>query len=245
MTRLFAILLCLCLAPSLAEAQWQYRMQRDGSNAVETALGAIVTTATGCNDVGKVVLGDGTCGAAPGTPTGANPTATAGPTAVNGSASTFMRSDGAPAVQTATTGQKGLVQPDGTTISIASGVISAIASQRLAIGWDPGIDPTLNIIATVDQASTVVSIVGTVATAVGASATVQVYKAGSGTACGSGTALTSDTLNANGTAATNQTLTVTTSSISAGDRLCLVTTGGSNWTSGAGVGGVTVRMTTP
>ena len=31
-------------------------------------------------------------------PVGANPTATAGPTAVNGSAATFMRSDGAPAV---------------------------------------------------------------------------------------------------------------------------------------------------
>jgi hypothetical protein len=59
-------------------------------------------------------------------PVGANPTATAGPNAINGSAVTFMRSDAAPAVQTATTGQKGLVEPDGTTITISSGVISAV-----------------------------------------------------------------------------------------------------------------------
>jgi hypothetical protein len=58
-------------------------------------------------------------------PAGANPTATAGPTAVNGSALTFMRSDAAPAVQTATTGQLGLVKPDGTTITISGGTISA------------------------------------------------------------------------------------------------------------------------
>lgn len=117
--------------------------------------------------------------------------------------------------------------------------------QRLAIGWPAGVDPSLNVIGTIDQASTVQSIVGTVATAVGSSATVTVYKAGSGTACGSGTALHSGSFDANGTAVTNQTLTVTTSSLSAGDRLCLVTTGGSNWTSGSGVGGITVRITTP
>jgi hypothetical protein len=57
-------------------------------------------------------------------PVGANPTATAGPAAVNGTAKTFMRSDAAPAVQVATTGQKGLVEPDGTTIGITAGVIS-------------------------------------------------------------------------------------------------------------------------
>lgn len=37
-------------------------------------------------------------GAIPSVPTGANPTATVGPTATNGSAGTFMRSDGAPAL---------------------------------------------------------------------------------------------------------------------------------------------------
>lgn len=56
---------------------------------------------------------------------GANPTATAGPVAVNGSATTFMRSDGAPAVQKGTNSQFGIVEVDGTTITSASGVISA------------------------------------------------------------------------------------------------------------------------
>lgn len=59
-------------------------------------------------------------------PAGANPTATAGPTAVNGVATTFMRSDAAPAVQLATTTRPGLVQPDGTTVTISGGVISAV-----------------------------------------------------------------------------------------------------------------------
>lgn len=58
--------------------------------------------------------------------TGANPTATAGPTAVNGSATTFLRSDGAPAVQIGTAAQKGIVQADGTTISVSAGVISSV-----------------------------------------------------------------------------------------------------------------------
>lgn len=57
---------------------------------------------------------------------GANPTATAGPTAINGVATTYMRSDAAPAVQLGTSSQKGLVQVDGTTITASSGVISAV-----------------------------------------------------------------------------------------------------------------------
>lgn len=50
-------------------------------------------------------------------PGGANPTGTAGPTAVNGTATTFMRSDGAPAVQAASTSVAGIVQlaTDGDT----------------------------------------------------------------------------------------------------------------------------------
>lgn len=55
----------------------------------------------------------------------ANPTATAGPSAINGVATTYMRSDAAPAVQTATTSQLGLVKPDGTSITISGGVISS------------------------------------------------------------------------------------------------------------------------
>lgn len=60
-------------------------------------------------------------------PVGANPTATAGPAAVNGTAPTFMTSDSAPAVQIGSSSQKGLLQVDGTTIKAASGVISALA----------------------------------------------------------------------------------------------------------------------
>lgn len=74
--------------------------------------------------------GDGTWGTPAGGSTGANPTASAGPTAVNGSAGTFMRSDGAPAVQQGTSGQKGIVQVDGQTILAASGIISVSASDR-------------------------------------------------------------------------------------------------------------------
>jgi hypothetical protein len=74
------------------------------------------------------LAGGGTIGGGGPGATGANPTAVAGPVAVNGTAKTFTRSDGAPAVQVATTAQKGLVQPDGTTITISAGVISAAAA---------------------------------------------------------------------------------------------------------------------
>lgn len=58
----------------------------------------------------------------------ANPTATAGPIAVNGTSSKFMRADAAPAVQLGTNAQKGIVQVDGTTITASSGVITAVAA---------------------------------------------------------------------------------------------------------------------
>lgn len=56
---------------------------------------------------------------------GANPTATAGPTAVNGAATTFMRSDAAPAVQLGTNAAPGIVQADNVTIKSTLGVIAA------------------------------------------------------------------------------------------------------------------------
>jgi hypothetical protein len=95
---------------------------------------------------------------------------------------------------------------------------------------------------------TVTDIRGTIADAVGSTATVAVYRVPSGTVCNSGTIQHSGTFNANGTAATNQTLTLAgggANSLSTGDRLCLVTTGGSNWTSGTGNGGITVTYTVP
>jgi hypothetical protein len=64
-----------------------------------------------------------------------DPTATAGPAAIDGSASTFMRSDAAPAVQVATTGRPGLVQPDGSTITIDGDVISAVGGGGGSTNW--------------------------------------------------------------------------------------------------------------
>lgn len=54
-----------------------------------------------------------------------NPTATAGDVAIPGTATTFMRSDAAPAVQKASASQFGIVKVDGTTITETGGVISA------------------------------------------------------------------------------------------------------------------------
>lgn len=65
-------------------------------------------------------------GSGGGTSTGANPTATAGPTAVNGSAVTFLRSDGAPAVQKGSNAQFGIVEGDGSTVTCVLGICSAI-----------------------------------------------------------------------------------------------------------------------
>lgn len=61
-------------------------------------------------------------------PVSANPTATASDTAVNGTATTFMTSDSAPAVQKASAAQFGLAKVDGTTITAAGGVISAVST---------------------------------------------------------------------------------------------------------------------
>lgn len=68
--------------------------------------------------------GDGTW-ATPAGSSGANPTGTAADTAVNGVATTFMRSDAAPAVQKASSSLFGIVKVDGSTITATGGVISA------------------------------------------------------------------------------------------------------------------------
>jgi hypothetical protein len=60
-------------------------------------------------------------------PAGANPTGTAGSAAVNGSATTFMRSDGAPAIALGSSSTFGLVKVDNTTITASGGVITATA----------------------------------------------------------------------------------------------------------------------
>ncbi len=84
--------------------------------ATGSAFGAVKPDGTTVTISGGVISSVG--GAS-----GANPTATAGPAAVNGSAATFMRSDAAPAIQKASASQFGIVEVDGTTITATAGVI--------------------------------------------------------------------------------------------------------------------------
>lgn len=95
-------------------------------------------------------------------PSPANPTATASDTAVNGTATTYMRSDAAPAVQKGTSAQFGLVKVDGTSITSASGLISAVAGPATLFhpGYQTGQKyPPASILGT--AASTVVAFTGT------------------------------------------------------------------------------------
>lgn len=133
----------------------------------------------------------------------------------------------------------------GCTAGAASTSVAGIAKLHnvpVAVGWPAGLDPNNVVLATINQASTISAIIGSVETAVGAAATLTVSKAPSGTACSAGTVLHSGSFNANGTAATNQTLTVTTSSLSVGDRICLQTTNSANWVAGTGIGTITVFL---
>ena len=120
-----------------------------------------------------------------------------------------------------------------------------VKSQRIpiSIGWTAGQNPNNAIASVINQAMTVNAIVGAVEVANGSAATVVVNHAPSGVACSAGSALHSGSFNANGTAATDQTLTVTTASLAVGDRICLQTTGGSNWNSGSAVGTITIFVT--
>ena len=92
-----------------------------------------ITGSTQCVHVNSAGQTSGT-GADCGTASGANPTATAGPSAVNGSAGTFMRSDAAPAVQVATSGQQGIIQGDGATVTITAGTLRCTTATGTQIG---------------------------------------------------------------------------------------------------------------
>jgi hypothetical protein len=122
---------------------------------------------------------------------------------------------------------------------------NACAHKTVSIGWVAGVNPNNAGIIVFPDNSTLVSIVGNVETATGSAATVSVNVAASGTACSSGTTVHSGSFNANGTAATNQTLTLTTTAITSPARLCLQTTGTTAWTSGSGAGTLTVTYSTP
>ena len=113
----------------------------------------------------------------------------------------------------------------------------------ISIGWIAGQNPNNAIASVINQAMSVRAIVGAVEVSNGSTATVTVNHAPSGVACSAGTPLHSGSLNANGAAAANQTLTVTTASLAVGDRICLQTTGGTNWSSGSAVGSITIFVT--
>lgn len=141
----------------------------------------------------------------------------------------------------------------GTGIATALGINTGVAGAPLlntvprgqSVGWIATVNPLNATVFVAANASTVTSIVGAVETATGSAATISVFKAPSGTACSGGTVLHSGSFNANGTAATNQTLTLTTTSLAAGDRVCLQTTGTTSWTGGTGIGGISVNITVP
>jgi hypothetical protein len=106
-------------------------------------------------------------------------------------------------------------------------------------GYIAGANPNNGGIVIFPYAATLSSITFNpeVASGVGGT-TIQVNFAASGTACSGGTNVASGTLNANGTAGTNQTLTLTTTAIASGSRLCVQT--GGTWTSSVGAGTITV-----
>jgi hypothetical protein len=103
--------------------------------------GVQVTGAPANNDCAKFVVSGGnvnsitTAGAGCGgtQPTGANPTATAGPNAVNGSATTYMRSDAAPPIQLGSSSQPGLIQC-GTGTTCSGGTMSVAPSTSIDAG---------------------------------------------------------------------------------------------------------------
>ena len=86
------------------------------------------TKPTGTPSSSTYLRGDCSWAATPSGPIGANPSATATGTAVNGSATTFMRSDAAPAIQTASDSQPGL---------LASADWNTFYNKQSALGYTP------------------------------------------------------------------------------------------------------------
>jgi hypothetical protein len=141
----------------------------------------------------------------------------------------------------------GAAKCDGTTITCASGVFSAVGTNaspsntQYSVGWVAGVNPNnALLVSDLPTAVTVTAIVGRPEAAVGSTATVSVAAAPNGSPCVGSTVLHSGSFNANGLPANNQALTPTTTTIPAGASLCLQTTGGSNWSSGSGVGTISV-----
>lgn len=82
--------------------------------------------------------GDGSWATPAGTTTGADPTATIGTTANNGSATTYMRSDASPAIPQASASTFGAMKPDGSTETASAGVISTASTTVNGVTCTPG-----------------------------------------------------------------------------------------------------------
>lgn len=151
----------------------------------------------------------------------------------------------ADAINGGTTGASLVLPANGTFIVTTDGTgnISVPIGQPtpLAITYAPGINPNDLPIANISSPRVIVGIRCTPEVAAGGTATISIVKAASGTALSAGTVLHSGSCNANGTAATDQDLTLTTTTLAAGDRLGITTTGTTVWTSsGVAAGVVTV-----
>jgi hypothetical protein len=142
----------------------------------------------------------------------------------------------------------GLPQPatqTGTTILRDDMTWVSAPMYSATTGWVATANPNLAPMVTLPANATVTSIEGRVMVAVGATATIDVYKAASTTPCASGTKLNTTSFNANGTAGTNQVLGNASTTLLAHDTICLSTANGSAFTSGTGIGGITVNYTIP
>jgi hypothetical protein len=103
--------------------------------------------------------------------TAANPSATAGPTANNGSATTFMRSDASPAVQKGTNAQFGIVEGDGSTITCVLGVCTATTSGTGNTTTSPASGNTANDVLSMSNTTTTIKDSGILSTSLGTFAT--------------------------------------------------------------------------
>lgn len=115
--------------------------------ATPSQLPTVTTSAQGAipawpNNTTTFFRGDGTYAALPAYPTGANPTATAGASANNGTSPNFMRADASPALALATNAVKGAMEGDGSSISCTAGVCSATGS-----GGGPQLPPGGRLVA--------------------------------------------------------------------------------------------------
>jgi len=120
-------------------------------------------------------------------------------------------------------------------------------SKFSVASWAPGMNLSgVSIpIAHFNLASTANGAFIRVETAVGGTATVQLWFAPSGTACASGTHIETTPGNANGTAVTTVSLGVTNAAIAANSDVCAVFPTNAAWATSVGSGSIQLTTSTP